>query len=117
MTWKPEVDGIDERKQLAQELGGSEAVEKQHTLGRMTIRERIDAILDEASFREQGPIAGHSEYDDAGQLASFTPANYVLGMGRIDGRPCVVGGEDFTQRGGSPSPAGLRKSIYAEELA
>ncbi len=117
MTWKDEVDGIEARKRLAQELGGKEAVEKQHSLGRMTIRERIDAILDDASFREQGPIAGHSEYDDAGELVSFTPANYVLGMGQIDGRPCVVGGEDFTQRGGSPSPAGLRKSVYAEELA
>jgi len=117
MTWKDEVDGINARKELAQELGGKAAVEKQHALGRMTIRERIDAILDEASFREQGPIAGHSDYDDDGQLVSFTPANYVLGMGQIDGRPCVVGGEDFTQRGGSPSPAGLRKSVYAEELA
>ncbi len=36
---------------------------------------------------------------------------------RVDGRPCVIGGEDFTQRGGSPSPAGLRKSVFAETLA
>src|SRR5262249_41718759 len=45
------------------------------------------------------------------------PANYVLGFAKIDGRPCVVGGEDFTLRGGSPTPAGLRKSVFAEELA
>ena len=41
----------------------------------------------------------------------------MLGVGNVDGRPCVFGGEDFTQRGGSPSPAGLRKSVYAEDLA
>jgi acetyl-CoA carboxylase carboxyltransferase component len=41
----------------------------------------------------------------------------VLGFGTVEGRPVVVGGEDFTQRGGSPTPAGLRKSVYAEELA
>ena len=35
----------------------------------------------------------------------------------MDGRPVVVGGEDFTQRGGSPSPSGLRRSVYAETLA
>ena len=35
----------------------------------------------------------------------------------VDGRRCVVGGEDFTLKGGSPNAAGLRKSIYAEELA
>jgi acetyl-CoA carboxylase carboxyltransferase component len=117
MSWKSEVDGIEQRRRLARELGGAEAVAAQHAQGRLTIRERIDALLDADSFREHGPIAGHAEYDDAGSLRSFAPANYVLGMGRIDGRPCVVGGEDFTQRGGSPSPAGLRKSVYAESLA
>jgi acetyl-CoA carboxylase carboxyltransferase component len=117
MSWKPEVDGIEQRRRLASEHGGTEAVAKQHELGRLTIRERIDALVDAESFREQGPIAGHPEYGEDGELAGFTPANYVLGIAKLDGRPCVVGGEDFTQRGGSPSPSGLRKSIYAEELA
>jgi acetyl-CoA carboxylase carboxyltransferase component len=117
MSWKPEVDGIEQRRRLARQHGGEQAVERQHALGRLTIRERIDALLDPASFAEQGPIAGHSELAEDGRLQSFTPANYVLGLGRIDGRPVAVGGEDFTQRGGSPSPAGLRKSVFAEELA
>ena len=117
MSWQREVDGIEQRKELAAALGGSEAVAKQHELGRLTIRERIDGLVDENSFREQGPIAGHAEIGEDGELRSFEPANYVLGIARIVDRPCVVGGEDFTQRGGSPSPAGLRKSVYAEELA
>ena len=117
MSWKPEVDGIAQRKKIAAQHGGAEAVAKQHELGRLTVRERIDALVDAESFREQGPIAGHSELDESGELRAFTPANYVLGVARIDGRPCVVGGEDFTLRGGSPSPAGLRKSVFAEELA
>jgi acetyl-CoA carboxylase carboxyltransferase component len=117
MTWKPEVEGIEQRRRLARELGGADAVERQHELGRLTVRERIDALLDPESFREQGPIAGHSERDADGNLTRFTPANYVLGLGRVDGRTIAVGGEDFTQRGGSPTPAGLRKSVYAEDLA
>ncbi|MBI3757673.1 MAG: propionyl-CoA carboxylase [Deltaproteobacteria bacterium] len=117
MTWQKEVDGIEQRKRLAQELGGQEAVARQHEQERLTIRERITGLIDDNSFREQGPIAGHSETDEQGQLRSFTPGNYVLGFAKIDGRPCVVGGEDFTLRGGSPTPAGLRKSVYAEELA
>ena len=117
MSWKPEVEGIEERRRLALEHGGEEAVAKQHELDRLTIRERIDALLDAESFGEQGPIAGHAETDEDGRLEHFTPANYVLGMGRVAGRPVVVGGEDFTQRGGSPSAAGLRKSVFAEELA
>jgi acetyl-CoA carboxylase carboxyltransferase component len=117
MSWKPEVDEIEKRRAAALAMGGKPATERQHERGRWTVRERIDALLDAGSFHEQGPIAGHSEVDDDGALKSFTPANYVLGLGRIDGRPCVVGGEDFTQRGGSPSPAGLRKSVFAEDLA
>ena len=117
MTWQREVDGIEQRKRLAQEHGGADAVARQHTQGRLTIRERITGLVDADSFREQGPIAGHAETDEQGQIQSFTPANYVLGVGKIDGRLCVVGGEDFTVRGGSPSPAGLRKSVFAEELA
>jgi len=117
MSWKREVEGIEKRRELAREHGGAEAVQVHHQKGRLTIRERIDALIDPGSFREQGPIAGHSEVDANGEIQSFTPANYVLGVGDVDGRPCVVGGEDFTQRGGSPTPAGLRKSVYAEDLA
>ena len=117
MSWKPEVDELARRRELARAMGGPEAIEKHHGRGRLTIRERIDRLADAGSFREQGPLSGAAELDDDGRLAGFTPANYVLGLARLGGRPCVVGGEDFTLRGGSPSPAGLRKSVYAEELA
>ncbi|MCP5042730.1 MAG: propionyl-CoA carboxylase, partial [bacterium] len=117
MSWKKESDQIAQRRELARQLGGEQAVAKHHERGKLTIRERIDALVDEGSFNEQGPLAGHTELDEHGNLVSFTPGNYILGLAKIDGRPCAVGGEDFTQRGGSPTPAGLRKSVYAEELA
>ncbi|MEE9278835.1 MAG: carboxyl transferase domain-containing protein [Myxococcota bacterium] len=117
MSWQPEVDGIEKRRLLALQQGGEEAVATQHERGRLTIRERIDGLLDAESFQEWGPLAGVSEANDKGELESFTPANYVVGLGRIGGRLCAVGGEDFTLRGGSPSPAGFRKSVMAEELA
>ena len=117
MSWKNEVEEIERRRELATRMGGEEAVARQHQHGRKTIRERIAAMVDADSFYEQGPISGSAEVDEQGELTSFTPANYVLGLAKLDGRPCVIGGEDFTQRGGSPSPAGLRKSVYAEELA
>ncbi len=103
---------IERRRALALQQGGAAAIERQHSKGRLSIRERVAALIDPGSLEEIGPIAGSLEDD-----GSLTPANYVLGFARIEGRPCVVGGEDFTMKGGSPSPAGLRKSIYAEQMA
>lgn len=117
MSWKEEVDKINQRRARATEQGGGEAVARHHAKGRLTIRERIDALLDEGSFDEVGMGAGDGGIDEDGNPIDFTPANYVLGFGTIDGRACVVGGEDFTLKGGSPSPAGVRKSVYTEELA
>jgi acetyl-CoA carboxylase carboxyltransferase component len=117
LSWEKEVAEIRRRNALAVEQGGAESVARQHEKGRLTVRERIDALLDPQSFRELGRGAGASEQAEDGSLESFTPANFVLGFGAIDGRRCIVGGEDFTLKGGSPSAAGLRKSVYAEELA
>ncbi len=106
---------ITARRRAAQQLGGEAAVARQHHRGRLTIRERIDGLLDAGSFREIGPIAGASHTDEAG--THFTPANFVLGFGRVENRPVIAAGEDFTINAGSPNLGGLRKSIYTEELA
>lgn len=133
MSWKPEVDEIERRREVAAQLGGVEAVQKQHARGKLTVRERIDALLDHDSFREQGRITGQSEAvpeptrrsegDPAAESARedkpdrFTPSNTVMGVGRIEGRAVVVCGDDFTIRGAAYSAAGLKKGLYADELA
>lgn len=117
MSWEREVRDIEEKRKRAKEHGGPEGVARQHNAGRLTIRERIDTLIDQDSFHEMGAGAGATERNPDGSIASFSPANFVLGFGNIGGRRCVVGGEDFTLRGGSPNEAGLRKSMYAEELA
>ncbi|NNE21795.1 MAG: propionyl-CoA carboxylase [Rhizobiales bacterium] len=117
MSWKDETNQIHERRRLAKLQGGADAIKAQHRKGRLTIRERVDALLDDGSFDEIGMGAGDAELDENGNLIEFSPANYVLGFGKVDGRRCIVGGEDFTLKGGSPSAAGQRKSVYTEELA
>jgi len=112
MSWKDEAEEIKRRKAEAKKMGGVEAVARHHEKGRLTVRERIARVTDKDSFVEHGEIAGAEEED-----GTFTPANYVVGLGEIGGRPVAVGGEDFTLKGGSPNAAGLRKSVYAEELA
>jgi methylmalonyl-CoA decarboxylase subunit alpha len=117
MTWDSEIAEIERRRRMARQQGGSEAVHRQHARGRLTLRERIDAFLDDGTFQELGPAAGGASYDRDGRLVDLTPANFILGFGLVNGRRCVVGGEDFTVRGGSPNAAGLRKSVYTEQLA
>ncbi len=117
MSWEEEVRELKRRRELAKQQGGAEAIAKQHGRGRLTIRERIDALLDEGTFQEQGQATAVPDYDDEDKLTGYVPANYVVGFGRVEGRRVVVGGEDFTLKGGSPNAAGLRKSVYAEHLA
>ena len=117
MSWDKEVQELQRRRYLAQQQGGEASIAKQHARGRMTIRERIDVLLDDGSFREHGRATASPVYDDNDELLEFVPANYVVGFGAIEGRRVTVGGEDFTLKGGSPNAAGLRKSVYAEHLA
>ena len=117
MSWQAEVDEINKRRKLARAMGGTEAIARHHRLGKLGLRERFDALLDEGSFRETGRMAGAATLDDDGEVESFDPANYLLGAGKINGRTVVVGGEDFTLKGGSPNAAGYRKSVYAEHYA
>ncbi|MEL6285306.1 MAG: carboxyl transferase domain-containing protein [Pseudomonadota bacterium] len=117
MSWKDEADEIRRRREMALEQGGPEAVEKQHAKGRLTVRERIARLIDDDSFDEIGRGAGSAVHGPDGALIGFEPANFVLGFAKVNGRRVIVGGEDFTMKGGSPSPAGLRKSVYTEDLA
>jgi len=115
--WSPEVAAIERRRALALEMGGADQAERQRAAGKLTVRERIDALCDKGSFRERGGISGVSQLDDAGELVGFSPANVVLGTALIEGRQAVVCGDDFTLRGAAYTPASLRKGQYAEMLA
>ena len=55
MSWEKEVLEIEHRKALALAQGGPEAIAVQHSKGRLSIRERIDAVLDAGTFVEHGP--------------------------------------------------------------
>ena len=100
MTWLEEVEEIRRRRELALRMGGEERVARQHAKGRLTIRERIDGLVDDGSFVEIGQLMGRGIYEQ-GVLTDLVPDAYVAGLARVDGRDVVVGGEDFTVRGGS----------------
>src|SRR5437868_4171347 len=117
MTWKPELDDLARRESFAREMGGVDKVKRQRDQGRLTVRERIERLVDTNSFHEIGAIAGIGEYDEHGGLKHLTPANCVFGRGKIDGRAVVVVGDDFTVRGGSADASISAKPLMAEEMA
>ncbi len=90
---------------------------RQHDAGRLTVRQRVEALLDPDSFHEIGALAGRPTYAESGELTEFLPANFVFGRGRVDGRTVVVGGDDFTVRGGAADAAIHQKMVMAEQMA
>ena len=117
MSWEKEIEELKKRENLAEKMGGKEKLQRQKDNKRLNVRERIKLLLDKDSFHEIGKIAGKAKYDEDGNLKNFTPSNFVMGRGKIDKRNVVVGGDDFTVRGGAADAAIAQKQIMAEQLA
>jgi len=116
MTWEPELEELRRREELARAMGGEEKITRQRAAGRLTVRERIERLLDDGSFHETGMLAGSATYDDD-VMTSFLPTNFVTGTGCIDGRRVVVSADDFTVRGGAADASIHAKQVYAEKMA
>jgi acetyl-CoA carboxylase carboxyltransferase component len=117
MSWKPEVDEIARRKGLARQMGGEERVARHVAAGRLPVRERVARLLDAGSFREIGSLTSRIVYDEDGNVESYTPSNFVTGRGCVDGRPVVIGCDDFTVRGGAADGAIGNKMGWSEKTA
>jgi acetyl-CoA carboxylase carboxyltransferase component len=112
---------LEARRRRARALGGDHQVAREHARGRLTVRERIERLVDAGSFREIGTMATLPISDVQGAVVDVLPSPYVGGFATIGGRPVVVGGEDFTVNYGAPAQH-LEKfkggfSGFIEELA
>ena len=120
MTWKPELERLELVRELGKHMGGAEGIARQQAQGRLTVRERIDRLVDPQSFEETGTTQGEVKWDDDDNLISFRPDSTVRGFGKIDGRAVIVEGQDFTIRGGASDGAianyGRNLSAMAPDL-
>ncbi len=83
-------------------LGGGEArLEKQHEQGKLTARERVEALLDPGTFQETGMFARHRSTYFGLDKADLPADGVVTGEGAVLGRPVHVASQDFTVAGGS----------------
>lgn len=95
-------------------LGGNVASRERHVgRGKMLVRDRIDTLLDRGSpFLELSPLAAYKVYDD-----DIAAAGIVTGIGRIEGRECMVVANDATVKGGTYFPLTVKKHLRAQEIA
>ena len=117
MVWQSEVDELNRRKEIARQMGGPEKVTQQHEKGRLTVRERIDRMLDKGTFHELGVLAGRAEYDEKGDLKSFVPSSLVMGQGLVEGRKVCILANDFTIKGAFTDDNAFTKQEYIERMA
>ena len=117
MSWQSDIDDLRNREKIARQMGGPEKIAQQHAKGRLTVRERLDRLLDKDSFHEIGTLAGKAVYGDDGNLQSFLPSSVVMGYGRIDGQTACVFGNDFTVKGGSSDENAILKSEFLMRMA
>src|SRR5919109_2971395 len=113
--WGPLVGDLKARKDRALGMGGPDLVERQHSLGKLTVRERLDLLLDAGSWVEYGLLADHM---DAGLGDRYLAADgAVTGIGEIDGRQVAIAAYDFTVMAGSMGRVGERKMARLRELS
>jgi 3-methylcrotonyl-CoA carboxylase beta subunit len=95
-------------------LGGSERSRERHvSRGKLLPRDRVMTLIDPGSpFLELSPLAANGMYDDA-----IHGAGLITGIGRIEGRECLVVCNDSTIKGGTYFPMTVKKHLRAQEIA
>ncbi|HYV99370.1 MAG TPA: acyl-CoA carboxylase subunit beta [Gemmatimonadaceae bacterium] len=117
MTTRDKLDLLDRRRAEAEQGGGAERVKAQHAKGKLSARERLDALLDDGSFTEFDRFVTHRCSDFGLDEQRFYGDGVVTGFGRIDGRLVYVFSQDFTVLGGSLSEAHAEKICKIMDLA
>src|ERR1700690_2209872 len=97
--------------------GGAERPARQHQEGKLSVRERIDLLLDEGTFEEMDKLVRHRCHDFGMEEQVIDGDGFVTGWGLIHGRPTYVFAQDFTVFGGSLSESNAKKIVKIMDLA
>ncbi|GAP22766.1 acyl-CoA carboxylase subunit beta [Leptolinea tardivitalis] len=111
------IHSFNERRSSALNGGGLSQIEKQHSRGKLTARERIEKLLDPGSFVETGMYVTHHATGFGMENQHPYTDGVVTGWGKIDNRLVYIFAQDFTILGGSLGEAHGRKIAYLMDLA
>jgi acetyl-CoA carboxylase carboxyltransferase component len=115
MNMRELVEDLEARREKIRQMGGSARVDKQHSRGKLTARERMAEFYDDGAWFEVGlhgrAMGAAGEKDD-------TPADGVIcGFGKVDGRMVCAAAYDFTVKGGSIGQTGEEKVTRLRSMA
>lgn len=111
------INDLRSRLEIIKLGGGEKRIEKQHKSGKMTARERLNMLFDEASFVELDAFVKH-RCTEFGMEKEETPAEGVVtGYGTVDGRLVYAYAQDFTVSGGSLGEMHAKKICKVLDLA
>src|SRR5690349_12945115 len=109
------VAAIQREEEQLRQGGGAAAIERQHSKGRITARERITRLVDpDTKFLELGLWAAHEMYADWGGAPA---AGVVTGVGTICGRGHMIVANDATVKAGAFFPMTAKKVLRAQQIA
>jgi propionyl-CoA carboxylase beta chain len=97
--------------------GGLDQIERQHSRGKLTGRERIDILVDPGTFRELGSCVNTTGTRIDGRVIDAPCDGAVVGTGEVNGRLVVIHASDFTVLGGSVAVQNLFKCCRSLEMA
>nr|WP_040158042.1 acyl-CoA carboxylase subunit beta [Nigerium massiliense] len=112
-----QLSALRAKRQQALEGGGAKRIDAQHAKGKLTARERLSILLDEASFQELGALATHHHSDFGIDKHRYPGDGIITGFGKIQGRRVAVYAQDFTVLGGSFSEVQSNKISRILDLA
>jgi methylmalonyl-CoA decarboxylase subunit alpha len=112
--WDELLKDLRARRDAARAMGGTERLEQRRASGRLDARARVERLLDPDSFVELGTLVGSVH---RGVVPPVPADGLIAGHGLIDGRPVLVGAEDFTVMGGSIGLGTTAKRRRLAELA
>lgn len=112
--WKALLGDFEARLERARGMGGEQKLHKRSASGKPNAREMIGRMTDPGSFMELGTLVGGVSYHGEATVAADA---LVGGLARIDGRPVVIGCEDFTSAGGSIGHGASAKRVRLAHLA
>ena len=117
MDLKAKFEQFELLNQQAESGGGADRVEKQHNSGKGTARERLNLLLDPATFVEMDKMVTHRATDFGIDKQKFPGDGVVSGYGKINGRLVYVFAQDFTVFGGTLSRTNADKILKIQDLA